>query len=247
MGSRSPRPDLSQRCRSRTKFQLLTGYADGYHRLRRHRNTSFEICGSHKRRCHQNVDVDAVWGTQPLSACIGQHVDYVLASHVIEHVTDVIAWLDEIRSVLNTGGTLRLAIPDRRFTFDYRRKETQLHELLNANLVKARAPLPICILDHMMNVCQLHTGRAWEGNLCEEDLKPFHDMQTALSTAINALRYGTYHDVHCWVFTPCHSPTCLNKRVGMELSTSHANSSTIQNQGSWSLLLRLAQVPTETR
>jgi len=30
VGSRSSRPDLSRRCWSRTKFQLLTGYADGY-------------------------------------------------------------------------------------------------------------------------------------------------------------------------------------------------------------------------
>ena len=72
------------------------------------------------------VEVNAVWGALSLQDCIGavRKVDYVLASHVIEHVPDLVTWLAEIRSILRPDGTLRLAVPDRRFTFDYLRPES---------------------------------------------------------------------------------------------------------------------------
>src|SRR5579859_744551 len=46
------------------------------------------------------VDVDIVWGDRPLRECVGTLVDYVVASHVIEHVPDLIGWLLELRAVL---------------------------------------------------------------------------------------------------------------------------------------------------
>ncbi len=52
--------------------------------------------------------------------------DLLVASHVIEHVPDLITWLREIASVLKPTGQARLAIPDRRYTFDLLRVETQL-------------------------------------------------------------------------------------------------------------------------
>src|SRR5687768_3410790 len=45
------------------------------------------------------VEVDAVWGGNTLQQAIGvgRKVDYVLASHVVEHVPDLIGWLEEVR------------------------------------------------------------------------------------------------------------------------------------------------------
>ena len=51
--------------------------------------------------------------------------DYVVASHVIEHVPDIIGWLGEIESILKVGGSLALVVPDKRYTFDYFRRESQ--------------------------------------------------------------------------------------------------------------------------
>lgn len=71
------------------------------------------------------VEVNAVWGANTLQEAIGKDrtVDYVIASHVIEHVPDLLGWLEEIEGVLGPEGTLRLAVPDRRFSFDYLRQE----------------------------------------------------------------------------------------------------------------------------
>ena len=67
------------------------------------------------------VEVDIVWGGRTLRECLDAPVDYILASHVIEHVPDLIGWLLELREALKPGKVLGLAIPDRRHTFDIRR------------------------------------------------------------------------------------------------------------------------------
>jgi SAM-dependent methyltransferase len=61
------------------------------------------------------VDVDAVWGRNTLHEAIkGRYVDYVVASHVVEHVPDLVTWLRELAAVLRPTGEVRLAVPDRR-------------------------------------------------------------------------------------------------------------------------------------
>src|SRR6478672_6008212 len=99
------------------------------------------------------VDVDAIWGAQSLAECLGARapVDYVIASHVLEHVPDLISWLHEVRSILSPNGRLNLALPDRRFTFDYLRRESGLADALNAYLLKPRTPTPLAILDDILN------------------------------------------------------------------------------------------------
>jgi hypothetical protein len=148
--------------------------------------------------------VDAVWGGNSLQQAIGQarKADYVLASHVVEHVPDLLGWLAEVREVPRPGGELRLIIPDRRFTFDRLRQESRLSDVVYAHLVGARAPLAPMILDHVLEVAQVDHLAAWRGTLDDRTLTRLHDLELARNVARDALQNGTYHDVHCWVFTP---------------------------------------------
>jgi SAM-dependent methyltransferase len=150
------------------------------------------------------VDVDAVWGEKDLGEAVGEDrkFDYILASHVIEHVPDLITWLEELRSVLNPCGSVRLVVPDRRFTFDYLRRETTLADVLYAYVRRARTPLPMSILDHTLNVAKVDAIAAWHGKLDPTALQRYYTFHDALSLAKEALETGTYHEVHCWVFTP---------------------------------------------
>lgn len=150
------------------------------------------------------VEIDAVWGDATLAEALGgeQSVDYVVASHVVEHVPDLITWLAEIETILKADGSLRLAIPDRRFTFDYFRRESGLSDVLDAWLRKARKPLPFHILDHFANISEMDLVRAWQGGIRREDFKPLHASQIAVTVANAALVNGSFHDSHCWVFTP---------------------------------------------
>lgn len=149
------------------------------------------------------VDVDAVWGAQSLTECVeGRTFDYVVASHVIEHVPDLIGWLAEIQSILKADGELRLVIPDKRYTFDYLRFETRMHDVMDAYLQKARVPLPRLIIEFCSLTRIVDCAAAWRGDLDVANLQPMGTAQFGIKLAENVLRDKTYYDTHCWVFTP---------------------------------------------
>jgi SAM-dependent methyltransferase len=150
------------------------------------------------------VEVTAVWGAQTLQDCIGsdRKVDYVVASHVVEHVPNLIVWFQEIESILRPGGLLRLAVPDRRYSFDFLRFESRIHDVLDAYLQKVRSPLPRLIIEHSAYIRVVDCVKAWSGKLDPTSLVPYSTVKTGLDVAADALKNGTYHDTHCWVFTP---------------------------------------------
>ncbi|WP_413658184.1 methyltransferase domain-containing protein [Paraburkholderia phenoliruptrix] len=151
----------------------------------------------------QIVSVDAVWGANSLHEAIGgQYVDYVVASHVVEHVPDLVTWLRELAAVLKPTGEVRLAVPDRRFTFDYFRRESRLPEVLTSYVERARVPHPYCLFDHCLNAADISTAEAWRGRIDPGSARRHHTWQGAMQLARDAFENGTYHDVHCWVFTP---------------------------------------------
>jgi SAM-dependent methyltransferase len=149
------------------------------------------------------VDVDAVWGQNSLADCLnGRKVDYVIASHVIEHVPDLITWLKELSSILNENGEIRLVVPDKRFTFDYTRRPTEMPEVIEAHVRRARRPQLWNILDHVLNVRSVDGHAAWKGPLPLEQIPNLHTFEQAFSLAESTIHTEDYHDVHCWVFTP---------------------------------------------
>lgn len=176
-----------------------------------------------KYRCDPKIDparvvpVDFVWGERTLRDCVGPErtMDYVLASHVIEHVPDLVGWLAEIGSVLAADGQVRLAIPDRRFTFDFLRRESTLADVLDASIRGARAPLPRAILDHFLNYAEVDKDAAWRGEIDPASLVRAHPPQFALEVARRCFETGAYQDTHCWVFTPSSFASLGRELVGM--------------------------------
>ena len=57
-------------------------------------------------------------------------LDFVIASHVLEHLPFPLAALRQWYEVLRPGGVLLLKIPDKRYTFDLRRRRTPLQHLI---------------------------------------------------------------------------------------------------------------------
>lgn len=160
------------------------------------------------------LHVDAVWGKRTLREAIdgselamqrgldGQRLDYVVASHVVEHVPDLITWFLEIESVLKREGSVRLAVPDKRFTFDYLRRTSSITDVADAFVRKRRAPSGSRVLDFALNMVHVDCGKAWTGDVNRGELVHGYSVQQALELAEDAESNGTYHDVHCWVFTP---------------------------------------------
>lgn len=149
------------------------------------------------------VDVDAVWGKHTLHEAVGgQYFDYVVASHVVEHVPDLVTWLRELAAVLKPTGEVRLAVPDRRFTFDYFRRESRLQEVLLSYITRTRVPHPYSLLDYCLSAADVPTADAWRGRIDRRHVKPHHTWEGAMHLARDAFENGAYHDIHCWAFTP---------------------------------------------
>jgi len=150
------------------------------------------------------VDIDAIWGDRTLTEAVAPagNFDYVIASHVVEHVPDLITWLNELCDVISPVGQIRLIVPDRRYSFDYLRAETRVADVVSANLIRARIPQPHEILDFALNKTEIDITQAWDGNIDPSRLSRDFTFEGALWLCRDAMENGTYHDVHCWVFTP---------------------------------------------
>ncbi|WP_206753877.1 methyltransferase domain-containing protein [Microcoleus sp. FACHB-1515] len=154
----------------------------------------------------QIVDVDYIWGEKSLPELVGNEApfDYVIASHVIEHVPDFIGWLKEIHSVLKPDGVLSLVIPDKRCCFDYLREPTQSAEVVEAYLQGNRKPSSRQIFEFFSKVVSWKGQFNWNPNdvVKEDEVVRLHSEAQAWATTHQVFKDGSYYDVHCWVFTP---------------------------------------------
>jgi predicted SAM-dependent methyltransferase len=165
------------------------------------------------------VDVDYVWGVQTLSELVAAEApfDYVIASHVIEHVPDFVGWLQEVRAVLKPGGILSLAIPDQRFCFDYYRSLSRPAEVIEAYLQQRRKPSLRQVFDHFSSAVSWQNACAWGEVVNEQELRPIHSDAQAWQMAQQVQATDAYCDVHCWVFTPQGFFQILQTLIGLEL------------------------------
>ena len=62
--------------------------------------------------------------------------DWVVSSHVIEHIPDFVSHLNEVASVLRGGGVYALLVPDRNYCFDCLKPATTLGAVIEAHLMK---------------------------------------------------------------------------------------------------------------
>jgi SAM-dependent methyltransferase len=94
------------------------------------------------------VDADFIVGEGSfLDAVGGQRFDYAVASHVIEHIPDMIGWLWEVWSVLRDGAVLSLAVPHADHIFDAPRRRTSFADLLEPYFDRATRPSSRHIVD----------------------------------------------------------------------------------------------------
>jgi SAM-dependent methyltransferase len=163
----------------------------------------------HKYRDHASVDVsticevDIVCNEEGLAGRIpARSIDYVIASHVMEHIPDPVSWLRDIQEILTPSGELRMVLPDKRFSGDLLRRESSPAEVLDAYLTKLRRPRTLQILDCALSVTNTLYHDVYTGKVTNTDSLPLHPPAKALEVAREALEKGEYLDVHCWVFTP---------------------------------------------
>jgi SAM-dependent methyltransferase len=165
------------------------------------------------------VGTDFVWGSNTLAEAVGSSApfDYVVASHVLEHVPDLVGWLQEVAAVLRPGGRLSLALPDRRYTFDVRRRDSDVSEVVEASLLHFRRPAVRAIFDHFYRFVFVDPGAIWAGLPGHDDPPP--NAEGALAFATKAATTDVYLDTHCWVFSDATFVDLMATLMAMGLVT----------------------------
>lgn len=140
---------------------------------------------------------------RPLSEVAAAKAPYswVIASHVIEHVPDLITWLDDIASLLRDDGALVLAIPDMRYSFDAYRPQTTVGQMLQAHQQGDLVPSVRAVYDHLRTATTLSAKDGWSGHRPRLDEVRSHSLDNTLAH-VDRARSGEYVDCHVWLFRP---------------------------------------------
>jgi SAM-dependent methyltransferase len=173
------------------------------------------------------VDVDfVISGSASLADVVGEAapVDYVVASHLIEHVPNPIGWLHDVAQVLRPGGVLSLVIPDKRYCFDVNRVETQMRDWIDWYLRDLEVPTYTHLFDFFANVVTIDgtvdTAGLWAGTASYVGVRrgdvPDAD-RAALAMCMDHKQTGGYVDVHGAVYTPASLLSLLETTMRLGL------------------------------
>ena len=126
---------------------------------------------------------------------------WVIASHVVEHVPDLIAFLADVASIMDDDGRLALAIPDRRYCFDALRPPTTVGEMLLAHDNRDSRPSVRAVFDHFADAVGFDPTQLWRGIPADPDNR-MYPLSQAWDLVERRRHTNEYLDSHTWLFTP---------------------------------------------
>jgi hypothetical protein len=154
-----------------------------------------------------NVDnieeVDFVWDGRSYTELIGRrHVyDWIVGSHVLEHTTDLIGFLNDCDSLLKKEGVLSLAVPDKRYCFDHFRPLAGIGRVIDAACSPQKIHSAGIAAEYFLTVVSKGDRSAWNPN-DKGEFKLVHSLDQAKQAIRDVADQGSYLDVHEWCFTP---------------------------------------------
>ncbi|MGJ4803776.1 class I SAM-dependent methyltransferase [Luteimonas sp. SDU82] len=133
---------------------------------------------------------------------IDRKFDVVFSSHVIEHSVDLVAHLNQVRSLLNDGGHYFLVIPNRMYTFDFYKPATVVEDVIAAHMHPAGSDYHF-LRSYLLEVFRrTHNdpGQHWAGN--HGEAKGFDGKAGGLTRAYEdvAGRPVARSGFHRWMF-----------------------------------------------
>ncbi len=152
------------------------------------------------------VRVDYAIKDKNFANYIEEKFDLVIANHVVEHIPDLIRWLQNISQILNDEGSIFLAVPHKEYTFDKIRSITSLTQIIRNYLEDLKTPSVYQVFDHIYFRRPISVGSdVWNNNFQHLiDDKQFNSADEALQVAQRLIAQKGYVDAHCNVFS-CES------------------------------------------
>jgi predicted SAM-dependent methyltransferase len=148
-------------------------------------------------------DVDFVTDGRSIADTVPRRrfYDYILASHVVEHMPDLLGFLKDCALLLKDTGVLVLAVPDKRRCFDVFQSTTSTGQILQAHLEKRTRHTAGAMFDHCANHAMRNDEIVWVAG-SDAPLRLVYDLDFAFWRYRTARDSSDYHDVHAWHFTP---------------------------------------------
>jgi predicted SAM-dependent methyltransferase len=149
------------------------------------------------------VEVDYAVQDKNFADYISDKFDLVIANHVVEHIPDLITWLQNMSKVLNEEGLVFLAVPHKEYTFDKIRCLTSLAQVIRNYHEDLNSPSVYQVFDHIYFRRPISVGsQVWNDDfhhLLEK--KEFNSAGEALQVAQSLITKKGYVDAHCNVFS----------------------------------------------
>ena len=189
-------------------------------------------------------EVDTVWQGGPLHEAIPDHlmrkIDLIIASHVLEHMPDLIGFLQSASRLVKPEGVIAVALPDRRLCFDFYKPWSTTGDLLDAYQRRLQRHTVKTAFNHMAYSASAEGKLAWApGPVQRPDLM---DPFATASQVVNQLLGDSdqaYADYHAWQFTPSSFRLIILELAALGLSEWSVQSLAVT--GSFEFFVRLAR------
>ena len=167
-------------------------------------------------------EVDYIWKSGPLHEAVPApfhgRFDRVLASHVIEHIPDMLGFLHSVTRLLTPGGKFALAVPDKRFCFDYYRPGTMTSDVLQRHGNGDNQHSMKSAFETYFYNANANGSIAW-WNAPALPVALHHDWASSMQqlSAYRNVPPGTYLDMHASTFTPCAFELIITELAALAL------------------------------
>lgn len=132
--------------------------------------------------------------------------DYIISSHVLEHIPDFIQFFISAERILRPGGRIVKLLPDKRYTFDVLRRDSTIDDIELAHQQKLRHPSMAMLEDWILH---LDTGvtptNIWDGSRVPTPDRSEDEARKAIAATPPETA-----DLHCFTFTPTNFRTLID-------------------------------------
>lgn len=152
-------------------------------------------------------EVDHIWRSASLASAIPiedhGRFDGLIASHVGEHFPDLVAFLQSAEKLLAPNGVICLALPDKRYCFDFFQPLSTTGDVLAAFAEKRTRHAKKAFFNHVAYTVSDNGSSGWNIG-AKPNISLGWTLEQALAAFNDASRDPTlpYKDTHTWFFTP---------------------------------------------
>lgn len=164
----------------------------------------------HNQPVHRIEDVDFIWQGGAIEDAVPRDLwgtfDACIASHVIEHIPNPIGFYRSIDRLLVPDGVLALAVPDKRWMFDFFKQLSTTAQFLDADCQNRTRHTRATAYENLALNASVHGQIVWDSqaDLGSIDFMENHNPKNAFAIygEIDDTETSPYVDFHGWTYTP---------------------------------------------